>query len=346
MRQLGPWLIGQGKHGIIVDPRSTLRTSDVSFPGGDRPDFPNAPTLAPMEIRPFRLPLKVPFRGLTERRGALVRGALGWGEFAPFDDYGQQADTRWLDCAKEQANHGWPPPVRTEVAVNAIIPAVAPELAANMAVASGCTTIKIKVGDAQGFERVAAVRAALPEANLRVDGNGIWTLAEAVEHLSALRPLDLEYAEQPVRSYDDMARLRAAVDVPLAADELIRIDRRFDDVRHVADVAVLKVPTLGGVASTLHVAARIGLPVVISSALDTSLGLAAGLAAACALPEAPLACGLGTGALFAADSTEPLLPEDGRMTLRTYPQPRADLLSVRSDVAYWRGRLTAANRAG
>jgi len=298
-----------------------------------------------MEIRPFRLPLKVPFRGLTERRGALVRGALGWGEFAPFDDYDQQADTRWLDCAREQANRNWPSPVRTEVAVNAIIPAIPPELAATMAVASGCTTIKIKVGDGQGLERVAAIRAALPEASLRVDGNGIWTLAEAVEHLRALRPLDLEYAEQPVRTYHDMARLRAAVDVPLAADELIRIDRRFDDVRHVADVAVLKVPTLGGVATTLEVAARIGLPVVISSALDTSLGLAAGLAAACALPEAPLACGLGTGALFAADSTEPLLPERGRMTWRDYPRPGADLPWVQSDLEYWQRRVTAASPA-
>lgn len=296
-----------------------------------------------MEIRPFRLPLKVPFRGLTQRRGALVRGSHGWGEFAPFDDYGKRADARWLACAREQAEHKWPAPVRTEVAVNAIIPAVAPGRAATMAVASGCSTIKIKVGDEQGFDRVAAVRAALPEASLRVDGNGIWTLAEAVEQLSALRPLDLEYAEQPVRCYEDMARLRAAVDVPLAADELIRIDRRFDDIRHVADIAVLKVPTLGGVATTLQVAARIGLPVVISSALDTSLGLAAGLAAACALPEAPLACGLGTGALFAADSTEPLVPQRGRMTVPDYPQPLAVLPSVGSDQAYWRRRLAAAN---
>lgn len=300
-------------------------------------------TLAPMEIRPFRLPLKVPFRGLTQRRGALVRGSQGWGEFAPFDDYGQQADARWLACAREQANHEWPSPVRTDVAVNAIIPAVAPELAATMAVASGCSTIKIKVGDAEGFDRVAAVRAALPEARLRVDGNGIWTLPQAVEQLRELRSLGLEYAEQPVRSYEDMGRLRSAVDVPLAADELIRIDRRFDDVRHVADIAVLKVPTLGGVATTLQVAARIGLPVVISSALDTSVGLAAGLAAACALPEAPLACGLGTGALFAADSTEPLVPQRGRMTVPDYPQPLAVLPSVGSDQAYWRRRLAAAN---
>lgn len=301
------------------------------------------PTLTPMEIRPFRLPLKVPFRGLTERRGALVQGSRGWGEFAPFADYDQQADARWLRCAQEQADGHWPLPVRTEVAVNAIIPAVAPALAAAMAVASGCTTIKIKVGDGQGFDRVAAVRAALPEARLRVDGNGIWTLAEAVEHLRALQPLGLEYAEQPVRTYDDMARLRAAVDVPLAADELIRVDRRFDDVRQVADVAVLKVPTLGGVAATLRVAARVGLPVVISSALDTSLGLAAGLAAACALPEEPLACGLGTSALFAADSTDPLLPEHGRMTVRGYPEPHPDLVVATADLSYWQHRLRAAN---
>jgi O-succinylbenzoate synthase len=292
-----------------------------------------------VEIRAYRLPLQTPFRGLTQRRGCLIRGDAGWGEFAPFDDYAAAADARWLQCAREQADRRWPQPVRGEVAVNAIIPAVAPARAAEMARASGCTTIKIKTGDAAGFARVAAVREALPEARLRVDVNGGWTLEQALAEVRALQPLGLEYVEQPVRSFDDMARLRSAVDVPLAADELIRVDRRFADVCDVADVAVLKVPTLGGVAATIAVATTIGLPVVISSALDSSLGLAAGLAAACALPVEPLACGLGTSGLFARDTTEPLVPVDGRMAFAGYPDPLDDLPTVPSDEVEWHRRM-------
>ena len=287
---------------------------------------------------PFRLRLRVPFRGLTVRRGCLIQGAGGWGEFAPFDDYSAEAADRWLACAREQADRAWPTPVRTEVAVNAIVPAVEPADAARMAVASGCQTIKIKVGDASGFTRVAAVREALPDARLRVDVNGGWTLDEAIEQLHVLRVLDLEYAEQPVRSFDDMARLRSAVDVPLAADELIRIDRRFGDVRQAADVAVLKVAPLGGVGATLDVAARVGLPVVISSALDSSMGLAASVAAACALPEAPLACGLGTGLLFAQDTTAALVPTEGRIEYLGYPEP-GDFEPAWQDSDYWRARI-------
>lgn len=298
-------------------------------------------TVVRVELRPFDLPLRVPFRGLTSRRGCLIRGDQGWGEFAPFDDYDRQADARWLQCAREQADRRWPAPVRTEVAVNAIIPAVNPGRAAEMAVRSGCGTIKIKIGDDAGYDRVAAIREALPEAHLRVDVNGAWDLARARTELRRLKPLGLQYAEQPVRSFDDMGRLRSEVDVPLAADELIRVDRRFDDVRLVADVAVLKVPTLGGVRATLAVARQVGLPVVISSALDTSLGLAAGLAAACALPQPPLACGLGTGSLFQVDVTEPLVPRSGTMSWRGYPEPTGlPLPHAASDAQYWRQRIS------
>lgn len=290
---------------------------------------------------PFRLPLRVPFRGLTVRRGCLIEGERGWGEFAPFADYTAAAAARWLACAREQAERSWPALVRQRVEVNAIVPAVDPADAARMAVASGCRTIKIKAGDAGGFDRVAAVREALPDARLRVDINGGWTLAEAIVHLRELQVLELEYAEQPVRSFQDMVRLRDAVDVPLAADELIRVDRRFDDVRQAADVAVLKVAPLGGVAATLAVAARVGLPVVISSALDSSMGLASSVAAACALPDPPLACGLGTGLLFAADTTRPLVPEEGRIDYQGYPEP-GHFEPAWEDVGFWRARIAEA----
>ncbi|MEZ5186776.1 MAG: o-succinylbenzoate synthase [Candidatus Nanopelagicales bacterium] len=292
---------------------------------------------------PYRLDLRTPFRGLTQRRGCLIAGSQGWGEFAPFDDYDAEADARWLACALEQADGRWPARLRDGVEVNAIIPAVAPDAAARMAVESGCRTIKVKVGDRLGLARAQAVRDAVPGARLRVDVNGGWTVPEAVRYLREFADLDLEYAEQPVRTYEQMARLRDMVDVPLAADEVIRIDRRFDDVSQVADVAVLKVAPLGGVASTLDAARRVGLPVVVSSALDTSLGLAASVAAACSLEAEPLACGLGTGALFAEDTTEiRLIPAAGRMRAGDPPDPRPDLPVASDDLAYWRRRIRKA----
>lgn len=297
------------------------------------------------ELRAFRLRLRVPFRGLTERRGCLIRGSHGWGEFAPFEDYSTEADARWLACALEQADGRWPPPVREQVAVNAIVPGLDPEAVAAMAVASGCRTIKIKVGDPAGRDRVAAVRDALPDAALRIDVNGAWTLRQAVTELTALSEYGLEYAEQPVRAFADMQALRREVPVPLAADELLRVDRRFDDVAQAADVAILKVAPLGGVAATVAAARRVGLPVVISSALDSSLGLAAGLAAACALPDAPLACGLGTGALLAEDVCDPLLPAAGQMSFAGYPSPGAGLRSGAEDHRYWQQRIERAEQA-
>lgn len=293
-------------------------------------------------LRPYRLALRTAFRGLTERRGCLVSGSDGWGEFAPFADYGREADARWLKCALEQADGRWPQPVRRQVAVNAIVPAVPPGAAAEMATAARCHTIKIKVGDADGLARVAAVRAALPEAALRVDANGAWSVPQAVAALAEMAEFDLEYAEQPVRTFEEMRQVRRRVDVPLAADELIRVDRRMDDVAEVADVAVLKVAPLGGVRETLAVAERVRLPVVISSALDSSLGLAAGLAAACSLPAAPLACGLGTSALLAEDVTDPLLPEAGQLAFAGYPSPRPDLRVAAGDLPDWQHRIDAA----
>lgn len=294
---------------------------------------------------PYRLDLRVPFRGLARRRGCLISGSRGWGEFAPFDDYSPQADARWLACAIEQADGRWPRPVRDRVEVNAIVPAVPPEQAAAIALSSGCSSVKVKVGDEAGAARVAAVRAAMPHARLRVDVNGRWDVQEAAVRLRELARYDLEYAEQPVRGFDEMVQLRRLVDVPLAADELIRVDRRVDDVARAADVAVLKAAPLGGVAALLEVAERVKVPVVVSSALDSSLGLAASVAAACALPRAPLACGLGTGVLFAQDTCPPILPVEGGVALREPPQP-GDFEVVGEDEPYWRRRAAAAAGLG
>ena len=301
--------------------------------------------MTPRRLLPYRLRLRTPFRGLEVRRGCLISGSHGWGEFAPFDDYDVAADARWLAAAFEQADGIWPQAVRDRIEVNAIVPAVVPEQAARMAVAAGCRTVKVKVGDPQGTARVAAIREALPDADLRIDVNGAWSVAQAAAQLAELAQFGLEYAEQPVRTLEQMRELRAATAVPLAADELIRVDGLFDEVAEVADVAILKVAPLGGVAATLAAAQRIGLPVVVSSALDSSLGLAAGVAAACALPRPPLACGLGTGVLFAEDTTSvTVVPVDGSMTRAAPPPPRPDLPHASEDLPMWRARIDAALR--
>lgn len=281
----------------------------------------------------FDIPLVLPFRGVPSRPGLLVRGPAGWGEWSPFPGYGPDLAARWWSAAVEAATVPWPAPVRDTVPVNAIIPAVGPQLAHDLTVASGCTTAKVKVGGDGGgggdggagdLARVEAVRDALgPSGRLRVDVNAGWDVDTAVARLRALRPFDLEYAEQPVADLADFARLRARVDVPLAADESVRLapDPLHVDGIDAADVVILKVQPLGGVRRCLQVAEACGRPAVVSSAVETSVGLAAGLALAAALPELAHACGLGTMALLAGDVTAaPLRPVDGVLAVRR-PEP-------------------------
>ncbi|WEV77865.1 o-succinylbenzoate synthase [Janibacter cremeus] len=306
------------------------------------------------------LPLRTRFRGITEREIALVRGPHGWGEFAPFVEYGPQESARWLAAAIEAAWTGWPDPVRTAVPVNATVPAVpAGDVAGILARYDGCTTAKVKVAEsgqsrADDIDRVAAVRDAMgPHGRIRVDANGGWTLTQAHDALAALAPFGLEYAEQPCADVRDLARLRvelarAGIDVPVAADESIR---KAEDPLEVArlgaaDLVVVKVAPLGGVVRALEVVADCGLPAVVSSAIDSSVGLRAGVALAAALPELEHACGLGTGALLGADvTTDPLLPVHGQLPVRdVVPDP--DLLATHAAPAarldWWRDRVTAA----
>ena len=236
----------------------------------------------------------------------------------------------WLRAADEAADLGWPPPRRSEIAVNSTIPAVGPEQAYARARAAGCRTAKVKVAEAgqslaDDLSRVAAVRDAVgAEGRVRVDANGAWSLDQAQDAVTALARFGLEYAEQPCRSVADLAALRVrlarnGVDVPVAADESIRrAEDPFEVARcAAADIAVLKVQPLGGVRAALGIAEQIGLPVVVSSALETSIGLRAGLALAAALPELPYACGLNTTALLAGDLIgEPLRAVDGVIRLR------------------------------
>ncbi|MDP3972288.1 MAG: o-succinylbenzoate synthase, partial [Candidatus Nanopelagicales bacterium] len=255
----------------------------------------------------------------------------------------ERVAARWLLAAIEAAWGEWPSPRRSSVEVNAIIPAVSPdaarELAREAVESFGCATIKVKVaGEGQSVTddvaRVAEVRAVLDalvpgRGRIRVDANGAWSVDDAV---TAITMLDraangLEYVEQPCRSVEELAELRPRIGVRVAADELIRQARDPAAVVRAGriDVVVVKVPPLGGVSAALATSLACGVPVVVSGAMDSAVGLGAGLALAAALPDSPLACGLGTGGLLAADVVDrPLRPTEGRLSVtRIEPDSRA-----------------------
>ena len=264
--------------------------------------------------------MKTPFRGVIERTGVVILGPSGWGEFSPFPEYGPDVAAAWLRAAIEAADRGWPEPLRASVPVNATVPAVDPPHAYDLAATSKCTTAKVKVAQGDDYGRVEAVRDALgPSGRIRIDANGAWDLAAAERNIRRLATFDLEYVEQPVATVEDMAALRRKIDVPIAADESIR---GSDDPARVArlgaaDIMVLKVQPLGGVRPALRIAEEVGLPAVVSSALETSVGIAAGLALAAALPELPFACGLATVTLLDGDLTvDSLVPVDGTIAVR------------------------------
>jgi O-succinylbenzoate synthase len=304
-------------------------------------------------MRVFSIPMRTRFRGLTTREGALLRGDGGWGEWSPFVEYPPEVAEPWLRCAEEAAAGDWPPALRSTVPVNVTVPAVGAARAREIVLGGGCTTAKVKVAEAgqtlgDDLERLEAVRDALgPAGRVRVDANGGWDVDEAV---AAIRALDraaggLEYVEQPCASVEELAAVRRAVDVPIAADESIR--RAADPYRvrdlAAADVAVLKVQPLGGVRACLRIAEDIGLPVVVSSALETSVGIAAGVALAAALPDLPYACGLATVQLFTDDVVRaPLLPVDGALPVgvpEVDEEAVARLAAPPERAAAWAARL-------
>lgn len=312
------------------------------------------------------LPMRVRFRGVTEREAVLLAGPCGWAEWAPFPEYDDADAARWLAAALELGWGRLPPPVREVVGVNATVPAVpASQVGAVLARFDGCRTAKVKVAErgqslAEDLARVGEVRRVLgPRARVRIDANGGWSVEDARAALAALAPTGLEYAEQPCASVEELAALRLAlardrIDVPIAADESIR--RAEDPLRvarvGAADLVVVKVAPLGGVARALQIVADAGLPAVVSSALDTSVGLAAGVRLAAALPRLEHDCGLGTAALLAADVVpDPLLPTAGTLTATRADAARTSvdrsLLTAYAASAqrrtWWRERLTRAH---
>jgi O-succinylbenzoate synthase len=300
----------------------------------------------------YSVPMRNRFRGITVREGMLLHGPAGWGEFSPFLDYDARESAPWLASAIESASEDWPAPVRDRIPINCTVPVVDPEVARRLVEESGCRTAKVKVADpgmplAADLERVAAVRDALgPAGRIRVDANAAWSVDEAI---AAIRELDrtaggLEYVEQPCPSVLELAQVRRKVSVRIAADESIR---RAEDplkvaVAGAADVAVIKVAPLGGVRRALEVAEACGLPCVVSSAVETSVGLAAGLALAGALPSLEFACGLGTVSLLTADVVaQPLRPVDGWLPVPLSPPEPVDA-AASTDPAIterWQARL-------
>jgi O-succinylbenzoate synthase len=269
-----------------------------------------------------RLPFRRPWSGQSVRLATIIRGPAGYGEASPLPGFDCDPAAAWR-AAEEAARGEWPAPRRHRVPVNAVIGPVSPSEAvaeALTAVAEGFTCLKVKVGAGDDLGRVSEIRNAVgPTVSIRVDANGAWDLDTATDRLRALAPYDLELAEQPVALLEDLARLRRLVDIPLAADESVR---NMNDVHRMinleaADVLVVKVQPLGGVRAALGLVEASGLPVIVTSMMETSVGLAAGLALAAALPDPPLACGLATASLLAADVTaEPLVPEKGVLAVR------------------------------
>jgi o-succinylbenzoate synthase len=312
--------------------------------------------------RVYAIPMTTRFRGITVREGMLIEGSAGWGEFCPFREYDDREAAGWLATAVEAATVGWPAPIRDRVPINCTVPAVGPERAHEIVSASGCGTAKVKVADhpdslGDDLARVEAVRDALgPSGAIRVDANGLWDIDTAVAVIPQLDKAagGLEYVEQPCRTIEELAVVRRKVTVRIAADESIR--RAEDPLRvavaGAADIAVIKCTPLGGVRRSLRVAEAAGLPCVVSSALETSVGLAAQLALAGALPELDFACGLGTLSLLHGDlvpDADSLRPVEGYLPVpHTPPAPDPALLDAhqltdQKQAAWWRDRLRRAH---
>ncbi|WGD37798.1 o-succinylbenzoate synthase [Lysinibacter sp. HNR] len=307
-------------------------------------------------LRVVAIPTRTRFRGISVREAALWQGPEGWTEFSPFPEYRDEEAAQWLSAAIEFGHEQTPPILRSAINVNATVPAIAAhEIAGVLDRFPGCNTAKVKVAEENqtlrdDMERVRAVREYLGEdGKIRVDANGGWSVKEAEEALLALLPYGLEYAEQPCATVAELTILRqrlAHSRVLIAADESVRKAQDPIEVARqgAADIVVIKAQPLGGIRSALSISDAAGLPTVVSSALDTSVGLSMGLHLAGALPAQPFAAGLGTAALLGGDVTEaPLLPVNGQIEVRRVT-PSESLLSryaAPSDrTRWWEERIT------
>ena len=270
------------------------------------------------------------FRGLSHREALIFKGTKRWAEFSPFIEYSDQEASNWLAAALSFANQDLPQLRRESVGVNATLPAVSPDQVEEVLSKFGeFSTVKIKVAETgqtlvDDIARVLKVTSSYPNVRIRLDANGNFSPEQALELLAQIPLERLDYFEQPCASIDELVELRTTIrhldlKVLIAADESIR--KASDPIevaqRQAADVVMLKVQPLGGIARSLEIARQTGLRAVVSSALETSIGLSQGAYLAAALPELDFDCGLGTLSLMESDITlEPLRPVEGRITPR------------------------------
>ena len=278
-------------------------------------------------MRVVALPMKTNFRGINLREVTLFKGEFGWGEFSPFLEYSHEESAPWLASAIEAATKPRPKLYRTSVKVNGTIPALNDPKVIEGIVNSfpGVNTFKVKVGDnlSEDIARLAKVRALRPEAKLRIDVNGNWSVAEAITNLRAIYENigPLEYVEQPCETLDELRELKSSINIPLkiAVDEAVRKvkDPFAINLEGAADIVMLKVQPLGGIARAHQLAKHHNLPVVVSSALESAVGISYGLILAASLPELNFDCGLGTGSLLATNVAElPII--DGEIHLKEF----------------------------
>ena len=297
------------------------------------------------------IPLNERFRGIDYREAAIFRGDTGWSEFSPFLEYGSRESSNWLKASLEAAYKPWPTLFRNKIAINATLPTVPlGQVAGVLARFPGATTVKIKVDDYEiGAGLVAATLDEIPSAKIRLDVNGGWSLDEARTYLDQFLGRFgeiFEYIEQPCLSLENLKSLKGDGTVKIAVDEGIRknLDAPMESLHQYADIAILKWQPLGGIAASHALADRIGLPVVISSALETGIGISQSLALAASFENLDYACGLGTVSLLESDICHPpMVVEDGSITIRQV-EPDAGLIAkyqaAPERVEWWRNRVT------
>ena len=293
-------------------------------------------------LRVVALPTKTNFRGITVREVALIKGEQGWAEFSPFVEYDDQESAAWLACAIEAATAPKPHLYRTHVAVNGTIPALNDESALQRIVESfpGVSTFKVKVGTdlSDDLQRLDYVRRLRPNAAIRIDVNGLWSVDEAEMFLNSIGPI--EYVEQPCATIEELRELKKRVDVKIVGDEVLRksIDPFAVDLTGAVDYLMLKVQPLGGIKRAHALAAHHNLPVVVSSALESAVGITYGLMLAASFEEMRFDCGLGTGSLLATNVAElPII--DGKIEISDV-NPTLDGLDVSAErFEWWKNRI-------
>ncbi len=305
-------------------------------------------------LRVLALPMRTTFRSLDVRETALIKGESGWGEFAPFVEYSDQESLPWLESAIEAADKSLSPALRELIPINATVPASNNEAEIEQILSwyQGVDTVKIKVGTGikEDLARIQEVRKHLPKAKIRIDVNGSWSLDDALININAIYNEvagdSLEYVEQPVASLGELKQLREllSASVKIAGDEVLRkaVDPFAVNLEGAIDILMLKVSPLGGIKRAMDLAIHHKLPVVVSSALESAVGISHGLALAARLPELDYACGLGTSALFNQDIGDiPII--DGAIKVKNYPIDiaqieRHELKGERLE--WWRNRIS------